>query len=428
MPFKGLTRNILQARPGEERAVGLAFLYFFLLLCSYYLLRPLRDAMAPAAGFNNLAWLFTATFIVMLALAPFFGMLVARVRKQFLLPVSYGFFAFNLLAFYLLFKFHPESRWVAIAFFIWLSVFNMFVVSIFWSFMVDVFRDEEAKRLFGPIAAGGGTGAIIGPLLTQTLAGRIGVDGVVGLSMLLLLATLPCIRGLARWAQERHGHFVLPPTDPEARIGGSPLAGMKLVTESPYLLGVFAVIAISSIAGTFMYFEVQHIAADAYPEIGARTTFYARLDVAVNVLTFLFQGFVASWLIRRFELGGALLAMPAIALASFAWLAAMPQLMPLAISQVIRRAGDFGIGRPAREILFTVVDPETKYKAKNFIDTVLQRFGDMVGGWFHLLLSSLGVALAGFAVLCGAGMLGVGFIVAWLGREFARREEELGTK
>ena len=423
MPLNRLTRSVLQARPGEERAVGLAFLYFFLLLCSYYLLRPLRDAMAPVAGFQNLAWLFTATFVVMLALAPFFGMLVSRVRKQFLLPVTYSFFAFNLLTFYLLFKFAPESRWVAIAFFVWLSVFNMFVVSIFWSFMVDVFRDEEAKRLFGPIAAGGGTGAIIGPLLTQTLAERIGVDGVVGLSMLLLLATLPCIRGLSRWAEERHGHFVLPPTDPEARIGGSAFAGMKLVAKSPYLLGVFAIIGIGSVAGTFMYFELQQIAAAAYPEIGARTTFYARLDVAVNVLTFLLQGFVAAWLIRRFQLGGALLVMPAIALASFAWLAAMPQLMPLAISQVIRRAGEFGIGRPCREVLFTIVDSETKYKAKNFIDTVLQRFGDMVGGWLHLLLSGAGVALAGFAMLCGAGMLAVAFVAAWLGREFERLEQ-----
>lgn len=413
----------MQARPGEERAVGLAFLYFFLLLCSYYLLRPLRDAMAPVAGFNILAWLFTATFVVMLVLAPFFGMLVSRVRKQFLLPISYGFFALNLLAFYLLFRFMPDSRWVAIAFFIWLSVFNMFVVSIFWSFMVDVFRDEEAKRLFGPIAAGGGTGAIIGPILTQTLAERIGVDGVVGLSMLLLLATLPCIRGLARWAERRHGHFVLPPNDPGARIGGTSLAGMRLVAQSPYLLGIFAIIAIGSIAGTFMYIELQHIAADAYPEVGARTTFYARLDVAVNVLTFLFQGFVAAWLMRRFELGGALLVTPAIALASFAWLAAMPQLMPLAISQVIRRAGDFGIGRPCREVLFTIVDPESKYKAKNFIDTVLQRFGDMVGGWLHLLLSAAGIALAGFAVLCGAGMLAVAFAAGWLGREFERREQ-----
>ena len=423
MAINRLARSVLQARPGEERAVGLAFLYFFLLLCSYYLLRPLRDAMAPVAGFENLAWLFTATFVVMLALAPFFGMLVSRVRKQFLLPITYGFFALNLLAFYLLFKFAPESRWVAIAFFVWLSVFNMFVVSVFWSFMVDVFRDEEAKRLFGPIAAGGGSGAIIGPLLTQTLAGRIGVDGVVGLSLLLLLATLPCIRGLARWAEVRHGRFLLPPTDPGARIGGSALAGMRLVAKSRYLLAVFAIIGIGSVAGTFMYIELQRIAAAAFPEIAARTTFYARLDVGVNVLTFLFQGFVASWLIRRYELGGALLVMPAIALASFAWLAAMPQLMPLAISQVIRRAGEFGIGRPCREVLFTIVDPETKYKAKNFIDTVMQRFGDMVGGWMHLLLSWAGVALAGFAMLCVVGTLAVAFVAAWLGREFERREK-----
>jgi len=423
MPLDRLTRGVLQARPGEERAVGLAFLYFFLLLCSYYLLRPLRDAMAPVAGFHNLAWLFTATFIAMLILAPFFGILVARVRKNFLVPISYSFFALNLLIFYLLFKFDPESRWVAITFFVWLSVFNMFVVSIFWSFMVDVFRDEEAKRLFGPIAAGGGAGAIGGPLLTQTLAERIGVDGVVGLALLLLLATLPCIYGLARWAEERHGHFVLPATDPEARIGGSAFAGMRLVAGSPYLLGVFAIIAIGSVAGTFMYFELQQIAAAAYPEIGARTTFYARLDVAVNVLTFVLQGFVAARLIRRFELGGALIVMPAVALASFAWLAAMPQLMPLAVSQVIRRAGEFGIGRPCREVLFTIVDPETKYKAKNFIDTVLQRLGDMLGGWLHLLLSAAGVALAGFALLCGAGMLAVAFVAAWLGREFERRKQ-----
>lgn len=426
MPLKTLTRSILQARPGEERAVGLAFLYFLLLLCSYYLLRSLRDALAASAGLENLPWLFTATFIAMLALTPFFGMLVSRVRKQFLLPITYGFFAVNLLVFYLLFKADPESRWVVMSFFVWLSVFNMFVVSVFWSFMADVFRDEEAKRLFGPIAAGGGTGAIIGPWISQALAGSIGVDGLVGLSMLLLLATLPCIWGLARWAQERHGHFVLPLTDPEARIGGSALAGVPLVAKSPYLLGVFAIIGIGSVTGTFMYFELQHLAAEAYPEITARTAFYASLDKWVNVLAFLFQGFVAAWLIRRFQLGGALLAMPAIAFASFAWLAAMPMLMPLAVSQIIRRGGEFGIARPCREVLFTIVDPETKYKAKNFIDTVLQRFSDMVGGWLHVLLQLAGVALAGFAIVCGAGMLIMGFVAAWLGREFVRREKEAG--
>lgn len=426
MPLNGLARKILQAQPGEERAVGLAFLYFFLLLCSYYLLRPLRDAMAASAGLNYLPWLFTATFVVMLTLTPFFGMLVSRVRKQLLLPITYGFFAFNLLVFYLLFKERPDSQWVAIAFFVWLSVFNMFVVSIFWSFMADVFRDEEAKRLFGPIAAGGGTGAILGPLIAQVLVVRIGIDGLVGLSLLLLLATLPCIRGLARWAQQRHGHFMLPSTDPRARIGGSAMAGVGLVAKSPYLLGVFAIIALGSITGTFMYFELQHIAAGAYPEIGPRTAFYARLDVGVNILAFVLQGFIAARLIRRFELGGALLATPLVALASFAWLAMMPTLMPLAISQVIRRAGDFGVARPCREVLFTIVDQETKYKAKNFIDTVLQRFGDMVGGWLHVVLQLAGFALAGFALLCGAAMVLTGLVAGWLGREFIRREKEAG--
>lgn len=424
MTIDRLSRGLLQARPGEERAVGLAFLYFCMLLCGYYLLRPLRDAMAVNAGLENLPWLFTATFVVMLALTPFFGMLVSRVRKQLLLPIVYGFFASNLLVFYLLFKGNPQSQWVAIAFFVWLSVFNFFVVSVFWSFMADVFRDEEAKRLFGPIAAGGGTGAIVGPLIAQVLTIRIGVDGLVGLAMLFLLATLPCIHGLSRWAEQRHGHFVLPATDPQARIGGSPLAGMALVARSPYLLAVFAIIGIGSMTGTFMYFELQHIAADAYPDIAPRTRFFARLDVAVNLLAFLLQGFVAARLIRRFELGGALLAMPAVAFASFAWLAAMPLLMPLAVSQVIRRAGEFGIARPCREVLFTIVDRETKYKAKNFIDTVLQRFSDMVGGWMHLLLQTAGLALTGFALLCGAGMVAMGIVAAWLGREFLRREQE----
>jgi hypothetical protein len=220
-------------------------------MCAYYLLRPLRDAMAISAGLKNLPWLYTGTFVAMLLLTPLFGALVARVRKPLLLPITYGFFASNLLVFYVLFKAMPDARWLAISFFIWLSAFNMFVVSVFWSFMVDVFRGDEAKRLFGPIAAGGGTGAIVGPLLMQFLAPRIGVDAVVGLAMLFLLGTLPCIRGLANWAESKHGKFVLPPEDPHSRIGGGMLSGLLLVVRSPYLLGIFALIALGSIAGVF---------------------------------------------------------------------------------------------------------------------------------------------------------------------------------
>ncbi len=420
--YDGLMRRILRARPGEERAVGLAFAYFFMLMCAYYLLRPLRDAMAIGAGLENLPWLYTGTFISMLALTPCFGALVSRVRKQLLLPITYAFFASNLLAFYVLFKVSPDARWLAISFFIWLSVFNMFVVSVFWSFMADVFRAEEAKRLFGPIFAGGGTGAILGPLLMQFLVPRIGVDAVVGLAMLLLLGTLPCIRGLSRWAEARHGRFVLPPEDPDARIGGGILSGLMLVVRSPYLLGIFTVIALGSIAGVFMYNELLWLVEANYPDLASRAQFFGRLDTVVNVVAWVFQGVVVGWLIRRFELAGALVTIPIVALLSFAALAAMPTLLVLAVGQVLRRGGEYGIAKPSREVLFTVVDAESKYKAKNFIDTVMQRGSDMVGVWLHFLLASAGVALVGYSVICGVGMVAAIAISLGLGRAFSRRQ------
>ncbi len=417
-----LIRTVLRARPGEEQAVGLAFSYFFILMCAYYLLRPLRDAMAISAGLENLPWLYTGTFVVMLTLTPLFGALVSRVRKQWLLPITYLFFASNLLVFYLLFKVNPDGRWIAIAFFIWLSAFNYFVVSVFWSFMADVFRDEEAKRLFGPIAAGGGAGAIVGPLLMQYLVPRIGVDAVVGLAMLLLIGTLPCIRGLALWADKRHGRFVRPPEDPDSRIGGGMLAGLLLVARSPYLFGIFGVIAIGSIAGLFMYNELLRLVEANYPDLATRAQFFGRLDTVVNVVAWLFQGVVVGWLIRRFELSGALIAIPIAALVSFAALAAMPTLAVLAAGQVLRRAGEYGIAKPSREVLFTVVDAEAKYKAKNFIDTVMQRGSDMAGIWLYTLVQSMGVALVGYSLMCAAGMIAAIGVSLGLGRAFERRQ------
>jgi AAA family ATP:ADP antiporter len=292
---------------------------------------------------------------------------------------------------------------------------------VFWSFMADVFRDEEAKRLFGPIAAGGGTGAIVGPLLMQFLVPRIGVDAVVGLALVLLLGTLPCIRGLSRWADARHGHFVLPPDDPEARIGGGMLAGLLLVVRSPYLLGIFSIIAIGSIAGLFMYNELLRLVEQAYVDLASRAQFFGRLDTAVNVLAWVFQGFVVSWLIRRFELAGALITIPIVALLSFAALAAAPVLAFLAAGQIVRRAGEYGIAKPSREVLFTSVDAETKYKAKNFIDTVLQRGSDVVGVWMYLLMSTAGMGLAGFAALGAVGMVAATGVSVGLGRSFERR-------
>jgi len=426
MAIQWLTRSVLRARPGEEKAVGFAFLYFFMLLCAYYLLRPVRDAMAIGAGLENLRWLYTGTFAAMLLLTPFFGMLVSRVRKQLLLPITYGFFASNLLVFYLLFKTIPNAFWVSAAFFVWLSVFNYFVVSVFWSFMADVFRDEEAKRLFGPIAAGGGTGAIVGSFITQDIVPALGVDAVVGLAMLLLLGTLPCIRVLAQWAEARHGRFVLPPTDPEARIGGDALAGLRLVFRSPYLIGIFVVVAIGSIAGALMYNELLRLVGEAYTDTETRTQFFARLDMAVNILAWLFQGLVVGWLIGRINLSGTLISMPIVALLTFvalafAFVAAMPLLLVLAGGQVIRRAGEFGIAKPSREVLFTILNAESKYKAKNFIDTVMQRGSDWAGVWLYVALQSAGVGLFGLSVLCSVGMVAAAAVSWNLGRSFERR-------
>ncbi len=417
-----LIRTLLRAQAGEERAVGLSFAYFFMLMCSYYLLRPLRDALAIDTGLENLPKLYLGTFTAMLLLTPFYGALVARIRKQLLLPTTYAFFASNLLAFYLLFKLTPEARWLPAAFFIWVSAFNMFVVSLFWSFMADVFRDEEAKRLFGPIAAGGGAGAIAGPFLMQLLLPRIGVDAIVGLSMLFLLGTLPCIRGLARWAEARHGHFMLPAGDPGARIGGAILAGFRLVARSRYLLGITTIIAIGSIAGAFMYYELLHLVEARFPDLASRGQFLGRLELTVSLASWVFQAFVVGWLIRKFQLSGALVTVPLASLVSFLALAAAPVLLVLAAGQVVRRGGEYGIAKPSREVLFTVVDAETKYKAKNFIDTVLQRGGDLVGIWLFSVVQAAGAGIVGFSYTCAILMVPA-IAISWtLGRAFARRQ------
>ena len=417
-------RTLLGAREGEERAVVLAFAYFFLLLCSYYLLRPVRDAMGASAGLGRLPWLFPAPFVVMLAISPLFGLLVSRIQKRRLLPAVYAFFAANLVVFAGAFLADPGSVATASAFFVWLSVFNFFVVSVFWSFMADVFRGEEAKRLFGPIAAGGSAGAILGPLLTQALAGPIGVAGLAALSTLLLLATIPCIRALGRWSVQRHGEPPGTAADSASPIGGGAFAGVQLLARSPYLLGIASIIALGSLAGTFMYLELLDIAGTRYPDVATRTGFFARMDLAVNLLSLVLQGFVASRIIARFGVTGGLVCMPLLALASFLWLMLSPFLMSLAVSQVLRRAGEFGVGKPAREVLFTAVDPETKYKAKNFIDTAVQRGSDMGGSWLHGALNSLGASLAGFAA-AGAALMGVLVGVGFaLGREHARRERQ----
>jgi AAA family ATP:ADP antiporter len=385
----------LRAEPHELPALAWAFAYFFLLLAAYYVLRPVRDALAVEAGKEALRWLFTATFAAMLLLVPVFGWLCARLPRARLLPVVYGFFALNLLLF--------TVRIDAIVFFVWLSVFNLFVVSMFWSFMSDVFDTAQAGRLYGAIAAGGSCGAIAGPSIAAL--GIFGTTGLLFLSAVLLCLTVPCILSLARWsrAYPRRGD---PPQ--EAAIGGAVLAGARAALSSPFLLGICIYLLCYTALSTALYFEQVRIVAEAVPERAARTQLFASVDLVVNSLTLLMQLFAFSRLTGALGIAWMLALMPLVSIAGFLWLGAVPTLAALIAFGVTRRVGEFAISKPARESLFTVVPREERYKAKSFIDTVVYRGGDALSGWAFGALAAVSFVGAGVAVVWAA-------VAFWLG-------------
>lgn len=384
--------RIIGAEPGELAGAAWSFAYFFFLLSGYYVLRPLRDEMGIAGGVQQLPWLFTGTFVAMLLAVPAFGALTARFRRRRFLPAVYYFFIVNILLFYLLFAAGMAPAYVARAFFIWTSVFNLFVISVFWSFMVDRYSSEQARRLFGFIAAGGSTGAIVGPLLTATLATRIGHVELLLVSALLLLAAVVCIHVLLRLPGQRREQ-----PGAERELGGSIWAGINAVVRQPYLAGIAGFIFLYTMLATFLYFTQANLVRAAIEDSAQRTALFARIDLAVNALTIVTQLFVTHRVVRRLGVPLALAVIPLAMMVGFAALALAPLLTVLVMFQVVRRAGDYAITRPARELLFTVVGREAKYKAKNFLDTVVYRGGDALSGWSFAGLQALGLGLTGIA-------------------------------
>ncbi|HWP91966.1 MAG TPA: MFS transporter [Thermodesulfobacteriota bacterium] len=314
----------------------------------------------------------------------------------------YYFFILNLLVFFLLFKSGLYGVWTARAFFIWLSVFNLFVVSVFWSFMADLFTNEQAKRLFGFIAAGGSAGAIAGPSLTAGLSTVLGPVNLILLSILLLFLSVVCIHLLLRWEGSVHTKGEESETQQNAdnmRIGGSIFAGFTRVLRSPYLLGICLFVVLYTTLSTFLYFTQARIIESAFDEPAKRTTLFASMDLAVNALTIIGQVFITGKLATRLGLSATLMLIPALVTLGFVALGLFPVLSVLVIFQVIKRAGNFAITRPAREILFTVVPKEDKYKSKNFIDTVVYRAGDAASGWAFAGLVGMGLNLSSIAFI-----------------------------
>ncbi len=395
-----------------------AFVYFFCLLCGYSILRPVRDEMAIEGGLKHLPWMMTATFLTMLAATPLFGWLSARCSRYRLLLIVYAFFIVNLVAFYALLMSHLYPEWVARSFFVWLSVMNLFIVSVFWSFMADLFTPEQGARLFGVIAAGGSSGALVGPLITTGLTFVVPVPVLMLASMVFLTLCVGCVYRLDRWGREQSAHHQSRPGDP---LRGSFLAGIRLTMSSPYLLGICGYLAFLTMTATFLYLEQTRLVSEYLDQPEARTRLFSALDFTTGLLTWLTQMFVTTRVISRFGLVAPLLFLPVISLIGFLGIALWPTLGVYVVFSVLRRVGEYALSKPAREVLFTVVSREEKYKAKNFIDTAISRGGDASTGWLVTGVRALGATTAHIALACVPLMIAWAWLATVLAREGKRR-------
>jgi AAA family ATP:ADP antiporter len=413
---RALLARAVDVRPGELAATAWSFAYFFSLLCGYYILRPLREEMGIRGGVGKLHWVFTATFVATLLAVPLFSALVSRVPRARAIPFVYRFFLLNLLAFYALFELRLAQATVAQAFFVWVSVYNLFVVSIFWGFMADLFTSAQGKRLFGFIAAGGSAGALLGPALAATLARPLGVANLVLLSAAFLELAARCAGRLVRWARAAGATAAFAVRPGHGEVGGTALSGIAVLFRSPYLLSIAAQTILFTMAATFLYFQQARIVAGAFSDPARRTAFFAAVDLAVNVGSLAVQSLVTGHILAGLGLFAGLSLVPGLSAVGFLALAVAPSLWLLGSFQAIRRSAHYAVERPAREVLFTVVTREEKYKSKPFIDTVVYRGGDALSGWVYDGLTRLGLGLPGTS-LAALPLLGAS---VWLARLLSR--------
>ncbi len=416
-------QRVVDVREEEATALAWSCAYFFFALSSYYIIRPVRDAMGTAGGTRNLQWLFLGTMTAMLLVHPPFGALVAKLPRRKFVAYANRFFVSNLAIFYLLLRVLPETRlvWVGRAFFIWAAVYNLFVISVFWSVMADSWSTPQGKRLFGFIGVGGTLGGIVGSLITTVLAQEVGVYNLLLISALLLeVSTQAMLRVTAA------STTVAPLTaaqreDKERVIGGGILAGIAHVLKSPYLLGICLYMLLYTFGSTVLYFQQSGIAETAFSNSDVRTTFFARIDLAVNILTALTQIFLTGRIVKLLGVPITLTLLPALSVLGFLALAVFPLIGVLVAFQVLRRAGEYAVARPARELLYIVLPREDKYKAKNFIDTFVYRAGDQAAAWSMARLTATGLAMAGTALVAAPLALGWLVIGWWLGRQQEER-------
>ena len=423
-PVARLLRAVIDVKPGEAPALAWSWLYFFSILSAYYVIRPIRDEIGAADGIENLPWLFTGTLAGMLIANPPFSALVARLAPVRFIAWTYRFFMANLVLFLVALETTtgPANVWAGRVFYVWAAIFNLFVVSVFWGFLADVFSSAQSRRLFGFIAAGGTLGGIAGSSLTSVLVEHLGRSRLLLVSAVLLEAAVFSVRRLARIARglrERSGKG-----KDDTAVGGGVLSGFAHTVRSPYLVSLALYVLLFTILSTALYFQQADIAKHSFTDRSARTAFFANIDLAVNVLTLLGQLFLTGRIIKRLGVALTLGLLPALSIAGFAVLGFGATLWAVVAFQVLRRAGNFAVARPARETCFTVLPREDKYKAKSFIDTFVYRAGDQIGAWSYAGMGFLGLGVAGINV--AAALISVCWLVN--GLSLGRRNESLARE
>jgi AAA family ATP:ADP antiporter len=415
--FSRALKHIAGIEPHEVKAVVTAFVYFFFLMASYFILRPLRDTMGTVYGVAHLQELFTGTFVLSFIVAPVFAGLASRIRLASFLPWVYGFIAITMLVFYFLFQRIANDRWVAAAFYIWLSTFNLLTISVFWSLMADTFSSAQAKRLFGFIAAGGTVGTISAPAFITLFVHSVGTNNLLLISAAGFTITAFLVRLLE--AEKRKlaaGGQEAAPTTLDRKLGGNPFDGFVLLFRSRYLLMIALFLLLMTWISTVIYFQLGDLISKEFASRAARTQAYATIDLATNSIAVLIQLFGTGRFIRRFGVTTGLLINPVIMVIAFVAVVFSPVLLVLGALQVTRRFSEYAIAKPSRDMLFTVVDQQAKYKAKNVIETVVYRFGDLTSSWLSAAVLPFGVA--GLAIF-GIAIAAVWFPVAWLlGRQY----------
>jgi AAA family ATP:ADP antiporter len=437
-PSAAAPQTVMQRVFGLEKheyfAFAWSFAYFFCVLSSYYILRPVRDSMAVGSGPNTIPYLFVATFITMMIATPIFGWVASRYPRRRFLPWVYLFFIGNILVFWLVFSIAidnasavdgaPNHIWLGRVFFVWLSVFNLFVVSVFWSFMADIYTREQGRRLFGMITAGGSLGAVIGSAATSLLVVKIGFHNLLPIAAALLFIAIFCITRLRTWVEQTHPNDAAETAASQKPLGGNPFSGVTHVFSSKYFSSIVIISIIASLLGTALYMFMAELVAQEIPDTDKQTQFFSNINNATSVLALILQLLVVKHVVRKFGIGASMAILPIASIAGFIVVAIDPSLAMVGLITVLRRALGFGFSKPTTDMLYSVVTPEDKYKTKNFIETAVYRLGDVVGTMTIKVFMLIGISMTAISVVMLPFAAIWAFVAVWLGKAYRKRAKQ----